>query len=118
MHLGQMPHPLLLSNGESVPLETMRTRDPARWSFVQDLQRIAPLNRGRSGAFWAGMAALVLAGCGSEPSGRVPVECKAPPRAVVRALARAPGVVRLGGRRLSACFAPGGDGADVEALGL
>ena len=46
------------------------------------------------------------------------MECKAPPAALSRALARAPGEVRVGGRRLSECFAPGSEGGDVEALGL
>ncbi|MFL5782694.1 MAG: hypothetical protein ACJ760_15355 [Thermoleophilaceae bacterium] len=62
--------------------------------------------------------AIVLAGCGSEPSSQVPVGCKVAPSEVVRALAAAPGEVRLGGRRVSECFAPGGEAGDVQALGL
>jgi hypothetical protein len=85
---------------------------------VEDLQQIARRNRGRSGAAATALAVLVLAGCGSEPSSRVPVECKVAPAAVERALASAPGDVRLGGRRLSECFAPGSDAGDGQALGL
>jgi hypothetical protein len=85
---------------------------------VEDLQRIARRNCGRSGAVATALAALVLAGCGSEPSSQVPVECKVAPAAVERALLRAPGDVRLGGRRLSECFAPGSDAGDGQALGL
>jgi hypothetical protein len=85
------------------------------WIEVQDLQRIARANRGRS-AWFAVIA--VLAGCGSEPSRSVPVECKGRSVAVERALERAPGAVRLGGTRLSACFAPGADPGDVQTLGL
>jgi len=82
---------------------------------VQDLQRIARANRGRS-AWFAVIA--VLAGCGSEPSRSVPAACRDAPATVVRALARAPGEVRVGGTRISDCFAPGSDPADQEALGL
>jgi hypothetical protein len=85
---------------------------------VEDLQRIAWRNRGRSSAAATALAVLVVAGCGSEPSSEVPVECKVAPASVVRALATAPGDVRIGGRPLSECFAPGSDGADVQALGL
>ena len=85
---------------------------------MQDLQRIASLNRGRAGAAATALAALTLAGCGSEPSNDVPVECKVAPAALVRALERAPGDVRLGGRRVSECFAPGTDAGDEQALGL
>jgi hypothetical protein len=85
---------------------------------VEDLQRITRSNRGRSRSVWAALAAVVLAGCGSEPSSDVPVGCKVAPREVVRALAAAPGEVRLGGRPLSDCFAPGGEAGDVQALGL
>lgn len=85
---------------------------------MEDLQRIARGNRGISHAVATALAVAVVAGCGSEPSNDVPAACKAGPDAVNRALATAPGEVRLGGRPLSECFAPGGDGADVEALGL
>ena len=46
------------------------------------------------------------------------MDCKVAPDAVVRALARAPGEVRLGARRPSECFAPGSEAGDVQALGL
>jgi hypothetical protein len=85
---------------------------------VEDLQRIARRKRGISRAAATALAVAVLAGCGSEPSNQVPVECKAGPGDVVRALAQAPGDVRLDGRRLSECFAPGGEAGDVQALGL
>ena len=82
------------------------------------MQRIARRNRAESGALATALAVLVLAGCGSEPSRDVPVECKSGPDAVRRALARAPGDVRLGGRLLSECFAPGSDAGDAQALGF
>lgn len=85
---------------------------------MEDLQRIAPRNRGESGAIATALAILALAGCGSEPSQQVPVECKSGPDAVRRALASAPGEVRLGGRRLSECFSPGSDAGDGQALGF
>ena len=85
---------------------------------MEDLQRIVRRNRGRPGTAATALAAFLLAGCGSEPSSDVPVGCKVAPAAVLRALAAAPGEVRLGGRRLSECFAPGGEAGDVQALGL
>jgi hypothetical protein len=89
---------------------------------VQDLQRIDGDKRGTARAFapvvLAAAALAVLAGCGSEPSRTVPAACTRGPAPIERALLRAPGEVRLGGRRLSECFAPGGDAAAVEALGL
>lgn len=85
---------------------------------MEDLQRIARLNRVRSGAVAAALALLAPAGCGSEPSREVPVACKSGPATVERALAKAPGDVRLQGRRLSECFAPGGEGGDAQALGF
>jgi hypothetical protein len=89
------------------------------WKGLQDLQRIAAPNRNRFGLLLALLAVLAAAaGCGSEPSRRVPVGCKAEPAAVERALAQAPGEVRLGGHRLSECFAPGSDPGDEQALAL
>jgi len=85
---------------------------------LEDLQRIAAPNRGIAGAFAGVLAAAALAGCGSEPSRSVPVACKDASAALERALARAPGDVRVGGTRLSGCFAPGSDSADQQALGL
>jgi hypothetical protein len=82
---------------------------------VEDLQRIARVIRGRS-AWFAVIA--VIAGCGSEPSRSVPVACKGASAAVERALASAPGEVRVGGTRLSECFAPGSEAGDQQALGL
>ncbi|MEA2310026.1 MAG: hypothetical protein QOG41_735 [Thermoleophilaceae bacterium] len=85
---------------------------------MEDLQRIGGGNRVRSVLFACALALLVPAGCGSEPSRAVPVECKDASTAVERALAAAPGEVRLSGTRLSDCFAPGSDSADGQALGL
>ena len=82
---------------------------------MEDLQRIAAGNRGTL----IGFAVIALvAGCGSEPSRSVPVACKDASAAVERALARAPGDVRVGGVRLSECFVPGSDSGDQQALGL
>ena len=85
---------------------------------MEDLQRIAPLNRGRSRTIAVAVAAAALAGCGSEPSRDVPAACKQQSAAVERALAAAPGVVRIGGVRLSHCFSRPSDSGDVQALGL
>jgi hypothetical protein len=85
---------------------------------VEDLQRIGRRKRVRTAIPAIALALLVPSGCGSEPSSRVPVECKVAPNTVERALAAAPGGVRLGGRRLSECFAPGSDAGDGQALGL
>lgn len=85
---------------------------------MEDLQRIERRKRGRSRAAATALALLVVAGCGSEPSSEVPAACKVAPGAVARALGSAPGDVRLGGRRLSECFAPGSDAGDGQALGL
>jgi hypothetical protein len=86
---------------------------------VEDLQRIGAANRGRAHAFaFISALALLLAGCGSEPSRVVPAACRQGPAAVERALQRAPGDVVIAGTRISDCFAPGSDPAGVEALGL
>ena len=79
------------------------------------MQRIAAPNRK---LFAVLLVVLAAAGCGSEPSRQVPVGCTAEPAAVERALASAPGEVRLGGHRLSECFAPGSDAGEVQALAL
>ena len=87
------------------------------WEGVENLQQIGAHNRSGARALAVALAAAALAGCGPEPSRAVPVECKEASRAVERALARAPGDVRIGGRRISECFAPGSDAADQQALG-
>jgi hypothetical protein len=84
---------------------------------VQHLQRIAVHNQSGLRALALSLAVAALAGCGSEPSRAVPVECKQASRALERALARAPGDVRIGGRRISDCFTPGSDAADLQELG-
>ena len=85
---------------------------------MEDLQQLGARNRVISALFGSALAVLVLAACGSEPSRAVPVECKDASRPVERALAAAPGDVRMAGMRLSNCFAPGSDSADGQALGL
>jgi hypothetical protein len=64
------------------------------------------------------LAAAALGGCGSEPSGAVPVACKDGPAALERALGAAPGDVRLDGTRVSECFTRASGPGDVQALGL
>jgi hypothetical protein len=85
---------------------------------LEDLQRIAAVNRGRACSFGALLVAATLAGCGSEPSKTVPVACKEGAGAVERALRLAPGAVRLGGTLISDCFTRASDPGDVQALGL
>src|SRR5437588_6424697 len=104
---------------ESIPLGTIRTWDSGWWRSAQDLQRIGARNRGTPGRFAVALAAAALvAGCGSEPSHAVPAACAQGPGPLERALARAPGEVKLGGTRPSACFVRGGDPGGVESLGL
>ena len=85
---------------------------------MEDLQRIGTGKRAGFAALASALALGALSGCGSEPSRSVPVECKEAATAVERALAAAPGDVRLGGVRLSDCFAVGSDSADGQSLGL
>src|SRR5436190_14755105 len=63
--------------------------------------------------------AVVVAGCGSNDSGETPIACQAPAPAYVKALAAAPGAVRLaGGTPISHCLVENqsaGDLADVGA---
>ena len=63
--------------------------------------------------------ALVPAGCGSSDSGAAPAACLAPAQAYLKALARAPGAVRLSGETpISDCLVENqsaGDLADVGA---
>lgn len=98
----------------------MRTRPPPERETVQDLQRIGGANRARSGAIAIALAAAAaLTGCStSNPSSRVPVECKESPATIQAALRRAPGDVRLQGTKLSDCFARASDQGDVQAIGL
>jgi hypothetical protein len=84
---------------------------------VEDLQRIGHANRVRSALFSSALGAVLLAGCGSEPSRAVPSACKDQVQ-VTRALERAPGTVRIDGMPLSGCFVAGADAGDVEAVGL
>ena len=51
-------------------------------------------------------------------SAHVPVACKESSAAIQAALRRAPGDVRVGGTRLSDCFARASDQADVQSVGL
>jgi hypothetical protein len=72
----------------------------------------------RGGSFaWALAAAALLAGCGNQDVAVAP-ECLENASAVTKALARAPGEVRLGGRvRISDCFQNAASSADVQNLG-
>jgi hypothetical protein len=86
---------------------------------LKDLQRIGTRNRARSRAIGSALAvAAAVCGCSTGSPPGVPVACKESPAAIQSALAKAPGDVRVGGSRLSECFARGGDQADAEALGL
>jgi hypothetical protein len=86
---------------------------------VEDLQRIGGCNRARLSAIAAALAAAALTGgCSSGSPARVPVACKESSTAIQAALRRAPGDVRVGGKRLSSCFARASDQADVQSVGL
>lgn len=62
--------------------------------------------------------ALLAIGCSTEDQSPVPVECKATPEAVARALERAPEPVTLGGTSIPDCFTRASDPADIQAMGL
>ena len=66
----------------------------------------------------ASLAAAVTAGCGSEPSATVPAGCLEGPSELRAGLVRAPGEVRVGGRRPSECFPRASSQGDVENLGV
>ncbi|GAC1324807.1 MAG: hypothetical protein NVSMB25_22690 [Thermoleophilaceae bacterium] len=62
------------------------------------------------------VCALWQVGCGA-PTSAMPVDCKQGSGAVLGALARAPGEVRLQGVRISQCFPRRGGAADIQELG-
>lgn len=64
------------------------------------------------------LAALALAGCGESRDSETPVSCLEGAEAYERALARAPGAVRLGGETpLEDCLAENQNGGDLGAVG-
>src|SRR2546421_6186513 len=100
----------------------MRTWKRRRRERAQQLQRIVAWKRGRASAFpvvvAATVAAAVTTGCGSEPSAAVPAGCLEGPSELRAALVRAPGEVRVGGRRPSEGFPRASSPGDVENLGV
>jgi hypothetical protein len=85
---------------------------------LQDLQRIRAGNRGRPSAIAIGLAVLALAGCARDTSTSTPIACTRGEAAARAALARAPGDVRLGGKRISECFVRGAESSAVQEVGI
>ena len=75
------------------------------------------MHRARALAALVLLAAPALAACASQGELIAPVECKTGPEALRRALADAPGEVRLRGTPLSECLARASDQADIQAVG-
>lgn len=71
--------------------------------------RLAPLA--------AAIAMLVASSCSQEERAELPTACKTGPAAVERALAAAPGEVRIDGTPLSRCLQRRSDQADVQQVG-
>jgi hypothetical protein len=72
-----------------------------------------------AGPIVAAVLALLLAGCATARREPVPPGCLGQPAAIVRALARAPGAVRLaGGTRLSTCVRRARADGDLQTLGV
>ena len=65
----------------------------------------------------AGCLAAGAAGCGTEPRGGVPPECRQGEQAVRDALRNAPAEVTLGGTPLSECMADESDAAELADVG-
>jgi hypothetical protein len=63
------------------------------------------------------LAALALAGCGGHGPEKLPAACASGPAAVLKALAAAPGAVRVGGVSLSHCFNRTASASDVQTVG-
>ncbi|HYZ30013.1 MAG TPA: hypothetical protein VE570_13205 [Thermoleophilaceae bacterium] len=61
--------------------------------------------------------AVLIAGCGSERDQSLPAACTNGPGAVVKALAKAPARVTIGGTRISDCFVRGANGDALQILG-
>jgi hypothetical protein len=60
---------------------------------------------------------VVLAACGSDRSERLPAACVSGPGSFVKALANAPGAVKVDGTPISRCFNRGAGGTDEQILG-
>lgn len=60
---------------------------------------------------------VVLAGCGSDRSEKLPAACVQGPGAFVKALAKAPDAVTLDGTPISRCFNRDAGGQDEQILG-
>ena len=63
------------------------------------------------------LAAAGTTGCGTEPRGGVPPECRRGEQAVREALSAAPAEVTLDGTPLSACLADESDAAELADVG-
>jgi hypothetical protein len=61
--------------------------------------------------------AVAAAGCGSDDRERLPAACTAGPGAIAKALAAAPGAVRIDGVAISHCFTRGASGTDEQLMG-
>ena len=72
-----------------------------------------------AGPIVAAILALLLAGCATARNDPVPAGCLGEPATIVRALAPAPGAVRLAdGTRLSTCVRRARADGDLQALGM
>jgi hypothetical protein len=60
---------------------------------------------------------VVLAGCGSDRSEKMPAACASGPGSFVKALAKAPAAVTVGGTPISRCFNRDAGGTDEQILG-
>jgi hypothetical protein len=63
------------------------------------------------------LALAVLAGCGSSGSEKMPAACIAGPGPFLKALAKAPAAVTVGGTPISHCFTRDAGGTDEQILG-
>jgi hypothetical protein len=62
-------------------------------------------------------AATALAGCGGHGGEKLPAGCSEGPEAVLKALAAAPGAVRIDGVAISRCFNRNASADDVQIVG-
>ena len=60
---------------------------------------------------------VLVAGCGSNGSEKLPAPCSDGPEPVLKALAAAPGAVAMDGTPISRCFNRGASGDDEQILG-
>lgn len=65
----------------------------------------------------AGLAALLVAGCGGREDPSTPVACLEGSEAYVRALAEAPAAIKLGETPISECLAENQSGGDLATVG-